>query len=197
MNYAEIDDLLAAVGFGEISAEAVVKRIAGKSQAHLLPPGKAVSQGAIQLGVSAPGVEGILFRLSRCCCPVAGDEIAGYITRGRGVTVHRTDCRNLAAYRKSAPERLMQVEWSLSQQAFYPVQIEIEALDRVGLLNDITGIITAANTNIRSARVTTKKSRLALFRLVIDITDLDHLNRLMRDISSLSDVLRVYRQRNA
>jgi len=199
MNYSSIDDIYAAVGFGETSAEAIVRRIVGKPQPHApLPSESAALQGALQLGISTSGgAEGILFRLSRCCCPVPGDEITGYVTRGRGVTVHRADCRNLAAYRKGEPERLMPVEWSLSQQAFYPVQVEIEALDRVGLLNDITGIISAANTNIRSARVRTKKPRLALFSLVLDISDLNHLNRLLREISSLSDVLRVYRLRNA
>ncbi len=197
MNYSTIDDIYAAVGFGEISAQAVVKRIAGKLQARHIPPAETAAQGSLQLGVSAPGADGLLFRLSRCCCPVPGDEITGYITRGRGVTVHRTDCRNLAAYQRSDPERLMEVEWSLSEQAFYSVQLEIEALDRVGLLNDITSIISAANINIRSARVSTRKSSMAIFSLVIDVPDLDHLNRLMREISSLTDVLRVYRQRSA
>jgi GTP diphosphokinase / guanosine-3',5'-bis(diphosphate) 3'-diphosphatase len=200
MNMASFEDLLAAVGFGEISAEAIIRRLGGRphvaAPAHTPAPSH---QGALRLGVSAsaPGSEGILFRLSRCCCPVPGDEIAGYITRGRGVAVHRADCRNLAAYRASEPERIMSVEWSLSQEAFYPVSIEIEALDRVGLLNDITNIISITDTNIRSARMTTKKPRLALVSLVVDISGIDQLDRLMKDISSLSDVLRVYRQRNA
>jgi len=196
-NYLSVEDLLAAVGLGEMSAEAAVRRITGKSQPHPTAAPQTAVQGTLQLGISAPGAEGILFRLSRCCCPVPGDEIIGYVTRGRGVTVHRTDCHNIDAYQRTDPERLMRVEWSLSQHAVYPVQIEIDALDRVGLLNDITGIISAANTNIRSARVSTKRDRRAVFSLVLDISDLDHLNRLMRDIGSLSDVLRVYRLKSA
>ena len=199
MNFSSVDDLYAAVGFGEASAESVMRRLIGHTppQAPAAPIPAAV-QGSMQLGISTVGgAEGILFRLSRCCCPVPGDEIVGYVTRGRGVTVHRTDCHNVAIYQENEPERLMPVEWSLGQQAFYPVQIEIEALDRVGLLNDITGIISASNTNIRSARVGTRKNRLALFSLVLDISDLEHLNRLMHDIASLSDVLRVYRLKSA
>jgi len=111
--------------------------------------------------------------------------------------VHRADCRNLAAYREKEPDRLMEVEWSMSKEAFYPVQIEIEALGRVGLLNDITNIISMSDTNIRSARISTKKPRFALFRLVVDISSLEQLTKLMNDISSLSDVLRAYRVRNA
>ena len=198
MNYAAREDLIAAIGFGELNAETIVRRLTGKTQPHALPhAAPPTQQGTLRLGVSAPGAEGILFRLSRCCCPVPGDQIMGYITRGRGVTVHRTDCHNLAAYQKAEPERLMKVEWSLSQQAFYPVQIEIEALDRMGLLNDITSIISTSNTNIRSARMTTKKPGLAVFSLTLDITDLEHLNRLIKDISALSDILHVYRLRNA
>ncbi len=198
MNYAAVEDVYAAVGFGEISAEAVIRRLVGKTQPEAAHHSHAAAaQGSLQMGISAPGMEGLLLRLSRCCCPVPGDEILGYVTRGRGVTIHRGDCRNLMAYKKTSPERLMQVQWSLSQQAFYSVQIEIEALDRVGLLNDITGIISASETNIRSARVRTKKPRLALFTLVLDISDLEHLNNLMRQIGSLSDVLRVHRVKNA
>ena len=203
LNFASIDDIYAAVGFGESSAESVVHRLAGKPHAlpSLPPPSepKAV-QGKLELSVSTTGIKSdssILFKLSRCCCPVPGDEIIGYVTRGRGVTIHRTDCHNIQTYRKDEPERLMSVEWSLSQHAVYPVQVEIEALDRVGLLNDITAIITTSNTNIRSATMGTKKNRLATFSFMLDISDIEHLNRLMRDISSLSDILRVYRLKSA
>jgi GTP pyrophosphokinase len=197
-NYADIEELLAAVGLGEISAEAVLRRITGKVQAPAAAAAQAPArQGTMQLGISAPGAEGILFRLSCCCCPVPGDAIVGYVTRGRGVTVHRADCSNIALYRKREPERLIEVQWSLSQQAFYPVQIEIEALDRVGLLNDITAIISASNTNIRSLKLRTNKTQLALFSLVIDIPDLEHLNKLLHEIAALPDVLRAYRLKSA
>ncbi len=196
-NYQSVDDLLAAIGFGELSAEAVVKRISGHVQLPAAPlPSAPPRQGALRLNVSAPGAEGILFRLSRCCCPVPGDDIVGYVSRGRGVAVHRADCQNLAEYRRQEPERLMTVEWTLSQEAYYPVQIEIEALDRIGLLNDLTNIISTANTNIRSARITTKKPRLALFHFTVDISDTTHLDRLLKDIAARPDVLRVYRLRS-
>jgi len=199
MRYSNYEDLIAAVGFGEISAEAIVRRITGRFQAHAAPPETAAptQQRALPLGISAPGSEGMLFRLSRCCCPVPGDAIMGYVTRGRGVTVHREDCSNLASYKKREPERLMQVSWGQSGTSSFPIQIEIEAMDRVGLLNDITNILSASETNIRSARVRTKKPCLALVSLMVDIHDLEHLNRLMRDIASMPDILRVYRLKSA
>jgi GTP pyrophosphokinase len=199
-NLSAEEDLFAAVGYGDLTVEAVLHHGRGEEPKPAPKPKPARStagktQGALSIGVTAKGVDGLLCRLSRCCAPVPGDSIIGYVTRGKGVTVHRRDCPNLKPYLRQETPRLIPVEWSLSGQAFYPVEMEIEALDRVGLLSDITAIISASGTNIRSARVQTKRGKAAHFNLVLDISDLDHLDRLRRELNALSDVLAVRRAR--
>ena len=155
-------------------------------------------QGQLKMAISAGGVKDVLFRLSRCCAPLPGDPIVGFITRGRGVTVHRADCPNLAHYSRREAERIMPLEWTLSKEAYFPVVIQVDSLDRVGLLSDITGIISSAHTNIIEARVRTGgKPKMARFTLTLEVQDLEHLKVVMGRVSALSDVLRVDRARHA
>ena len=197
-NYVSEDDLVAAVGYREVSAETVINRLREPSgQPRALPTipttPAARTQGSLPVGISASGVGDVLFRLSRCCAPVPGDVIIGYVTRGKGVTVHRDTCPNLQSISETEPQRLIRVEWTLSSEAHYPVEVEIEALDRMGLLNDITAIFTGSKTNIRSARIRTIKGGIAQLKLVLDIRDLEHLRSLMDSVNALPDVLRIHR----
>ncbi|UCH36696.1 MAG: bifunctional (p)ppGpp synthetase/guanosine-3',5'-bis(diphosphate) 3'-pyrophosphohydrolase [Armatimonadota bacterium] len=195
MNFISADDLAAAVGHGDVTAEAIVNRIKAQLEQKRKPPlpVRKARQGALQLGISAPGMENVLFRLSRCCAPIPGDHIVGYITRGRGLTIHRQTCPNVTRYAEREAERLVEVEWTFAKDTVYPAEIEVEALDRVGLLNDVTGIITSHEMNISSARVRTTKPRKAMINLTVDVTGTEHLQNVIGALGRLSDVLNARR----
>jgi guanosine-3',5'-bis(diphosphate) 3'-pyrophosphohydrolase len=197
LSYTTADDLCAAVGYGDLAGETVVRRLRGEPP-KTKPKKRAArqDQGSLRVAISAGGVTDVLFRLSRCCAPVPGDAIVGFITRGRGVTVHRTNCKNVAYYSRREQDRLVPLEWTLTEQAYFPVAVEVDALDRVGLMSDITSIISARKTNILDARVRTGgKPKVARFKLTLEVKDLDHLQSIMDRIAALSDVMRVARAR--
>ena len=193
------EDIYAAVGYGDLGAETVLKRLQGEPPKPKAKKRRSrADQGQLRMAISAGGVTDVLFRLSRCCAPLPGDSIVGFVTRGRGVTVHRADCPNMAHYSRREAERIMPLEWTLSKEAYFPVAIQVDALDRVGLLSDITGIISATNTNIIEARVRTGgKPKLARFTLTLEVQDLERLETVMGRVRALSDVLRVDRARQA
>jgi GTP pyrophosphokinase len=196
MNYVSVDDLIAAVGYGDVTAEAIIRRLREERPEPHLPESEGPregGQGSLQIAVSAQGVRDVLFRLSRCCSPVPGDAIVGYVTRGKGMAVHRENCPNLAHFRRSDPERITPLAWTLGDEAYYPAQIQIEALDRIGLLNDITAVMSETQTNIRSAKVQTAKDHTARITLVIDISGTPHLEQILRGLDRLNNVLRVRR----
>jgi len=225
LSYLSVEDLYAAVGYGDLAAETVIRRLRGEPPRGVKRKrASKAEQSAMRVAISAGGVTNVLFRLSRCCAPVPGDAIVGFITRGRGVTVHRTSCPNLGHYserararrgrrgsegqRKGAslesaargaapePDRLVPLEWTLSPEAYFPVTIEVDALDRVGLASDVTSIISGQGTNILEARVSTGgRPKMARISLRLEVKSLDHLQDIMNRISALSDVLRVERAR--
>ena len=197
LSYVSVEDIYAAVGYGDLAAETVVRRLRGEPpKAKRKRRSRQAEQGALRVAISAGGVTDVLFRLSRCCAPVPGDAIVGFITRGRGVTVHRAKCPNVAYYSRREPARLVSLEWTLSKDAYFPVRIEVDALDRVGLASDITSIISSLDTNILEARVRTGgKPRMARISLRIEVKSLDHLKQITDRIGALSDVLRVDRAR--
>ena len=132
-------------------------------------------------------------KLARCCTPVPGDKIIGFVTRGSGVSVHRDDCRNVEQLRLE-PERLMDVSWAANSKALFLVQIQIEALDRSGLLSDVTRVLSEHHVNILSASVSTRSDRVALSRFVFEMGDantLEHLLNAVRRIEAVYDVYRV------
>jgi len=143
--------------------------------------------------VTALGRGDVLFRLSRCCSPLPGDPIVGYITRGRGITVHRQSCPNMSYYREHEPTRVVEVQWDPQDGATYRARIEVDAFDRVGLLNDVTGIISSHKTNITRAEVSTASDRNAKLRIELDVQDAKRLQALMREVRQLSDVRNVRR----
>lgn len=195
MNYISSDDLIVAAGHGDVTAEAVVNRIKAQLERGRKPPipVRKARQGTLQLGISAAGLKDVLFRLSRCCAPIPGDRVIGYITRGRGLAIHRQACPNVAKYAEREAERLVDVEWTFAQNAVYPAELEVEALDRVGLLNDVTGIITSHDINISSARVRTAKPRKAMITLTVDVAGTEQLQGVLDALGRLSDVLQARR----
>jgi GTP pyrophosphokinase len=142
------------------------------------------------------GAPDILVKLAKCCTPVPGDDIIGFVTRGAGVSVHRSDCNNVGTLRQE-PERLIDVEWAPSSKSVFLVQIQIEALDRSGLLSDVTRALSEHHVNILSATVSTSSERLALSRFVFEMGDTTHLDRLINAVRRIDTVYDVYRVNSA
>lgn len=194
--YAESDDLLAAIGFGKILPRQVLHKIIGEEEPTDRKGGLQVTQPAQKRrgdrGVSVKGVDNLLVRMSKCCSPVPGDEIVGYITRGRGVSIHRKDCPNLQSL---PPERAIEVEWSVDDSQDYPVDIEIEAIDRTNLLANIVSTVNDAKAGIGAVNARTTKDRLANISLTVNISDLNKLHDLIRKLRHVDGVLSVQRAR--
>jgi GTP pyrophosphokinase len=143
-------------------------------------------------GVRVRGVDNALLRFSLCCTPVPGDRIVGYITRGRGVAVHREDCPNMAFLRQH-PERLLEVEWETLTDGTYPVEVEVEAIDRVGLLKDILAAIGESRTNVVSVNARVRKDKVAIVNLVLDVGNVEQLRAVLQRVGQVTDVYSVER----
>jgi GTP diphosphokinase / guanosine-3',5'-bis(diphosphate) 3'-diphosphatase len=203
-NYSTPDDMLAAVGVGALSAENVAHRIAERVQPNKEPQARSPALVPLPLpeadtgtgeetGVRVVGSSGILTRLARCCTPMSGDDIVGYVSLGRGVTVHAASCANARALGSRSPERFVEVEWTVNGGKLFTVELVVEALDRTHLLSDITKAISDAGVNILSARVDTIEDRTALSRFAFRAGSAQHVEEVMRKIRSIPDVYDVYR----
>jgi len=143
-------------------------------------------------GVKVKGVDNVMVRFSRCCNPVPGDEILGYITKGRGVSIHRRDCPNVKDL-MNEEDRLIEVEWNTQSKVSYNADIEIRANDRKGLLAEITIIIDESKINIVSFHSRTTKDKLAIINFILEISDIEELNKLIRKFRKIEGVLDVFR----
>ncbi len=188
------EELLAALGNNDVSILAVVRGVRGEEAPppDLPPVGEAVVPAAPRGGVRVRGVDNALLRFSRCCTPLPGDRIVGYITRGRGVAVHREDCPNMIFLRQH-PERLLEVEWETLQDGRYPVEVEVEAIDRVGLLKDVLAAIAESRTNVVSVNARVRKDKVAIVNLVLDVGNVDQLHGVLQRVGQVSDVFNVER----
>jgi len=198
LSYATPTDLFAAIGFGDASAQAVANRIRDElkgdnvvdlTKARKAPARKTPRKSS---GVLIAGVDDVLVRLSKCCSPVPGDPIIGYVTIGRGVSIHRADCPNVA-YMNATPERILQAQWSNAADATHAVDIEVEAEDRAQLLQDIMGVFAELKTQVSSVTARVRKDGMAVTSLTVQIRDLDHLHKLLTKLGALRKVRRVYR----
>ena len=200
----DVESLYAAVGEGHISSQQVVEKLSASiatdaeaAEAVFELPTKSRSQSrnrSNDAGVLVRGDADVMAKLARCCTPVPGDEILGFVTRGSGVSVHRADCKN-ADQLRSEPERLMEVSWAPNSKSLFLVQIQIEALDRSGLLSDVTRVLSEHHVNILSASVSTRSDRVALSRFVFEMGDpgtLEHLLNAVKRIEAVYDVYRVH-----
>jgi GTP pyrophosphokinase len=204
-NYTSPEDMFAAVGTGVLSAENVAGRIVEqvqpkeeekprKGQSPALAPLPLPDGGTDeQTGVRVVGSSGILTRLARCCTPMPGDEIVGYVSLGRGVVVHSAGCVNASALQARDPERFVEVEWDKGSDKLFTVELLVQALDRMHLLKDITATISDAGVNIVSARVDTIEDRTALSRFAFKSASVQHVEEVIRKIRSIPDVYDVYR----
>ncbi len=201
MRYEDISALYAAVGEGHVSTQSVIEKVLGTlhSEAETedvdIPfPSKGRSKQLrnSDSGVLVRGAPDILVKLAKCCTPVPGDEIVGFVTRGSGVSVHKDDCHNVASL-LTEPERMVDVEWAPTSSSIFLVQIQVEALDRAGLLSDVTRVLSESHVNILSASVSTSSDRLALSRFVFEMGDTTHLDAVLNAVRRIDAVYDVYR----
>jgi GTP pyrophosphokinase len=202
MRYADVSALYAAIGEGQVSAATVVQRLvhsmggepaAEEDIAEAARPGRVsrpVRSG--DPGIVVKGVEDIWVKLAKCCTPVPGDDIIGFVTRGAGVSVHRADCVNVESLR-AQPERIVDVAWSQGSSALFLVQIQVEALDRNRLLSDVTRVLSDHHVNILSASVSTSRDRVALSRFVFEMAEPSHLTSVLGAVRKVEGVFDVYR----
>ncbi|HVA33721.1 MAG TPA: bifunctional (p)ppGpp synthetase/guanosine-3',5'-bis(diphosphate) 3'-pyrophosphohydrolase [Candidatus Baltobacteraceae bacterium] len=199
LNYTTPTDLLAAIGFGDASAQAVANRIRDEVKSDNVvdltkvgrrPPARKSTRKPS--GVRIAGVDDVLVRLSKCCSPVPGDPIIGYVTIGRGVSVHRADCPNVA-FMNATPERILQAEWVVNADAMHAVDVEVEAEDRTQLLQDIMAVFAELKTQVSSVNARVRRDGTAVTSLTVQIRDLDHLHKILTKLQRLKNVRRVYR----
>ena len=200
LRYEDVSALYAAVGEGHVSTQSVIEKVTALVAAEETATGpidipivgRSRQPRAGESGVLVRGAPDILVKLAKCCTPVPGDDIVGFITRGSGVSVHRADCTNVKALMKD-PERLIDVEWGSTGKSVFLVQIQVEALDRSGLLSDITRMLSEHHVNILSASVSTSNDRLAISKFVFEMGDIVHLDRVLNAVRRVDAVYDVYR----
>ena len=206
LNYPDIDALYAAVGDGHISASHVIERLEtslGLEETHETPLLESLVSGTSTRparrsasGIQVEGVDDVLVKLARCCTPVPGDAVTGFITRGNGVSIHRTDCVNVADLKFHQGDRIVKVKWDPTAKSVFLVNIQIEALDRARLLSDITRTLSDQQVNILHAAVNTTKDQVAISRFTFEMADASHLDVVLSAVRRIEGVYDVYRVTN-
>ncbi|HEX3779305.1 MAG TPA: bifunctional (p)ppGpp synthetase/guanosine-3',5'-bis(diphosphate) 3'-pyrophosphohydrolase [Pseudonocardiaceae bacterium] len=206
LRYRDVSALYAAIGEGQLSARHVVQRLvaqlggvehAEEELAERSTPSTVTRRrGSGDAGVVVKGASDVWVKLARCCAPIPGDEILGFVTRGGGVSVHRHDCTNGTDLQNS-PERLVDVEWAPSASSLFLVAIQVEALDRHRLLSDVTKVLADEKVNILSASVTTSGDRVAVSRFSFEMGDPKHLGHVLKAVRGIEGVYDVYRLMSA
>ncbi|MEK3781897.1 RelA/SpoT family protein [Paenibacillus sp. FSL R5-0810] len=207
--FNDIEDMLSAIGFGGITAAQICTKVTEKmrreqeeaanqlemtSEMKEIKPAEKRSRPTN--GVRVKGIDNLLVRFARCCNPVPGDDIVGYVTRGRGVSVHRSDCPNLPATGEGEGEdaaRVIEVEWESSVEANYSVDIEVTGHDRNGLLNEVLQAVSESKTNISAVTGRSDKNKMAMIHMTILIRNTDHLHSVVERIKRVKDVYTVHR----
>ncbi|MDR7856425.1 bifunctional (p)ppGpp synthetase/guanosine-3',5'-bis(diphosphate) 3'-pyrophosphohydrolase [Tissierella sp.] len=198
-----IDDLYASIGYGSITLNQVISKLKilyndynkitdenSYVESKIQQPSPKKGSKGTQ-GISIKGVDNIKVRFSKCCNPVPGDQVVGFITKGRGVSIHRTDCPNITL--SDDTERFIEVEWDFQKKASYPAEIQIKASDRAGLLAEITQKITDSNLGLLSLNARTSKDKVVFINLTLEIKDIEELKELIRKFKKIKSVMDVYR----
>jgi GTP pyrophosphokinase len=186
------DEMFIALGCGDLSISRVIRRFSEEEEnADVLAVGTHAKESTTTDNIEVVGLKGLLSQMARCCNPTPGDQIVGYITRGRGATIHRQDCPNIL--RRKDKERLLQVDWGKVERTF-PVPIKVKAYDRQGLMGDISTLLDGENVNIADVSVNVNRS-LADLSLVVEVKDLAQLSRILTRIENLPNVLEAHRTR--
>lgn len=201
MKYPDLEALYVAVGEGHVSPQSVVARLArllsgtpeeDVTDVPLARPVRLGKQADVGQGVMVRGLPDVWVRLGRCCTPVPGDEIVGFVTRGQGVSVHRTDCPNVRTLQKE-PERLIEVTWAEGKPTSFIVAIQVEALDRTRLLSDVATNLSDSHVNILSATSSTGRDRITRLRFAFELADIAHLSSVLGAVKRVDGVFDAYR----
>ncbi len=200
LNFVTTDDLYCAVGMGVVTPQQIITRVRDDTKKEKVlniddfvnrePKKRNQRAGS---GVIVKGEEDVLVRLARCCNPVPGDPIVGYITRGRGVSVHRKDCRNVVVYGLGEDERMIEVAWDNTDKGSYHVHLEISAMDRAGLLNDVMTVLSEMKISADWVSARGTKNRMATIDLVLEVNSLEQLDYIMNKIRRIKDVYDIWR----
>ena len=207
-NFQHIEDLYSAIGYGGASAIQFVAKLKDEHSKTVKPDvndWRVLEKAAIDnkqipkkkkensAGVDVKGIDNILVRFSKCCNPVPGDEIVGYITKGRGVSIHRKDCQNIVTQLNQSDERMIEVSWAREHGTSYQAEVQIEANDRYGLLSEITNIITISKTVVKAINARTAKDGMAYINLTLEINNTEQLEKILKDFRKISGVIDTYR----
>lgn len=199
--YVDISGLYAGVGDGHTSAQSVMERLVESLRGNEAPeddlsevsiPTQVSKARYSDSGVVVRGVDDVWVKLARCCTPVPPDPILGFVTRGSGVSVHRTDCTNVAGLREQ-PDRIVEVDWAPTQSSVFLVEIQVEALDRKSLLSDVTRVLSENHVNILSASVHTSTDRVAISKFAFEMGDPRYLSHVLSAVRRIDGVFDVYR----
>ncbi|YAL81830.1 RelA/SpoT family protein [Dermacoccaceae bacterium W4C1] len=203
LRYQDIDGLYAAIGDNHVSPEHVVQQLVTAlggeesttedvAEATTPTAHRSSRKATVDPGVTVVGTDDVWIKLARCCTPVPGDDIIGFVTTGKGVSVHRRDCTN-AEQLLAQPDRLIDVAWSPSAASVFLVQLQVDALDRGGLLSDITRVLSETHVNILSASVSTTRNRVAVSKFTFEMGDPSHLDHVMKVVRKVDGVFDVHR----
>lgn len=204
LHYQDIESLYIAVGNGQVSAASIVEKLSSSIGevshddddvvTHLFK--KQSTPKRTSSGVDVTGIDDVVVKLARCCTPVPGDDITGFVTKGSGVSVHRADCVNINDLREHQGDRIVEVKWNTSAKSLFLVNIQVEALDRSGLLSDITRTLSEQHVNILNAAVSTTKERTAISRFTFEMADALHLDSVLSAVRGVEGVYDVHRITN-
>jgi GTP pyrophosphokinase len=195
-----VEDLLAAVGYGKVTANQIIGKIIPQEK---LEQQKQQEEGRLKRifqkftrgskdALLIKGIDNVMVRYAGCCNPLPGDKVIGFITRGRGVTIHAADCPNTL---DDDPNRKVEVEWDSTKEYSYPVRIRVFSEDKKGLLAEISSSMSSNEANITNARVDTTEERRAIGTFEVEIRDLSHLKKVLKDLEKIRGVHRVERMR--
>ncbi len=199
-NYKSADDLLEALGHEDLSIATISVKLLEAERAKTETPPEVIPTPVLpkppETSITIEGVGDVLQRLARCCNPLPGDDVVGYVTRGRGITIHRRDCKNLLEI-DDERERLISIDWKHSPEAAYPVLVRVEAFDRSGLVHDISGIVATERVNMTSATaVVRREDSIAIITATLEISSADQLTRILNKIDHLPNVIEARRVTN-
>ena len=206
--YDELDDFLAAIGYGDINSQHIAAKVLEyerREQERLAPfdhfafhAGPGLGSADVDKahdGFRVQGVEGLLTNLGKCCNPVPGDPIIGYVTKGRGVTIHRFTCPNMSRMLSQGSGRIIEVSWTTKHEYTYPVKIQVSAYDRAGLVRDVAALVADEHVNMRNIdAITGQKDNLAVITATLEIQDISQLTRIMTKIDRLPNIQEVRRK---
>ncbi|RKO66674.1 RelA/SpoT family protein [Desulfofundulus salinus] len=199
-NLATVEDVYAAVGDGTLTAQAIINRLKEEIKAPKVPPGttrparaKPHQESASAQGIRVKGTGNLLIRLAHCCNPIPGDPIVGYITRGRGVSIHRVDCRNVVLFQQREKDRLVEVAWDGDFQSPFLVKLEVSGMDRAGLLSDVMAILSELKISANWVNARGLKNQQAVIELLLEMKSKEQLDLIVNRINRVKDIYEVRR----